>query len=106
MNSQADILYFSKPYIIFTSCLSDNGPHYHNSGVLCYLSEVNRAFNVTIKEYNNFEAGEGKSQLDSHFAHISHKIVQWVCLGNALESREQLAELIKVQYVQFMSYSM
>lgn len=106
MKSQADILYFSKPYVIFTSCLLDNGPHYHNSGVLFYLSEVNRAFNFTIKEYNNFEAGEGKSQLDSHFAHISHKIVRWVRLGNDLESGEQVAELIKVQYVHFMFYSM
>jgi len=49
-----------------------------------------------IKEYNNFEAGEGKSQLNSHFAHISHTIVRWVRLGNDLESGEQVAELIKV----------
>ena len=76
--------------------LSDNGPHYHNSGVLFYLTEVNKVFNITLKEYNNFEAGEGKSQLDSHFAHISHKIVRWVRMGNDLESGEQVADLIKV----------
>lgn len=74
----------------------DNGPHYHNSGVLFYLAEVNSVFNFTLKEYNNFEAGEGKSRLDSHFAHISHKIVRWVRLGNDLESGEQVADLIKV----------
>ena len=73
----------------------DNGPHYHN-GVLFYLAEVNSVFNFTLKEYNNFEAGEGKSRLDSHFAHISHKIVRWVRLGNDLESGEQVADLIKV----------
>jgi len=61
------------------------------------LPEVNRAFNFRIKEYNNFEAGEGKSQLHSHFARISHKIVRWVRLGNDLESGEQVAELIKVE---------
>lgn len=83
-------------YILITSCLLDNGPHYHNSGVIFYLTEVNSVFNITLKEYNNFEAGEGKSQLDSHFAHISHKIVRWVRLGNDLESGEQVAELIKV----------
>lgn len=82
--------------IMFTSSVLDNGPHYHNSGVLLYLSEVNRVFNITLKEYNFFEAGEGKSQLDSHFAHISHKIVRWVRLGKDLESGEQVAELIKV----------
>lgn len=63
---------------------------------------MNRVFNFTIKEYNNFEAGEGKSQLDSHFAHISHKIVQWVHLGNDLGSGQQGAELIKVQCGHFV----
>lgn len=83
-------------YVLYCLFVSDNGPHYHNSGVLCYLAEVNSVFNFTLKEYNNFEAGEGKSRLDSHFAHISHKIVQWVRLGNDLESGEQVADLIKV----------
>ena len=64
--------------------------------MLYYLSEVNQVFNITLKEYNNFEAGEGKSRLDSHFAHISHKIVRWVRIGNDLESGEQVAELLKV----------
>ena len=53
-------------------------------------------FNNPLKEYNNFEAGEGESRLDSHFAHISHKIVRWVRLGNGLESGVQVADLIKV----------
>ena len=53
-------------------------------------------FSFPLKEYNNFEAGEGESRLDSHFAHISHKIVRWVRLGNGLESGVQVADLIKV----------
>ena len=77
--------------------LSDNGPHYHNSGVLFYLMEVNKVFNITLKESNNFEASAGKSQLDSLFAHVSHKLsVAWVRMGNDLESGEQVADLIKV----------
>lgn len=83
-------------YFAFVFFDLDNGPHYHNSGVRCYLAEVNSVFNFTLKEYNNFEAGEGKSRLDSHFTHISHKIVRWVRLGNDLESGEQVADLIKV----------
>ena len=66
------------------------------------IVEVNRVFNITLKEYNNFEAGEGRSQLDSHFAHISHKIVRWVCMGNDLESGEQVADLIKVNNFVYM----
>ena len=59
-------------------------------------SEVRRAFQLTLVEYNNFEAGEGKSKLDTHFAHISHKIVRWVRVGNNLATGSQLGELIGV----------
>lgn len=76
---------------------SDNGPHYHNSAVLMYLAEVNTAFALKLVEYNNFEAGEGKTVLDTHFAHVSHKLVRWVRVGNDLESGEQLSDLLEVR---------
>ena len=47
-------------------------------------------------EYNNFEAGEGKTVLDTHVAHISDKIVRWVRVGNDLVSGVQLSDLIGV----------
>lgn len=75
---------------------TDNGPHYHNTAVLLYLAEVNRAFDVKLMEYNNFEAGEGKTVLDTHFAHVSHKIVRWVRVGNNLDTGEQLGNLLEV----------
>ena len=77
-------------------CHLDNGPHYHNTGFILYLAEVSQAFQLTLVEYNNFEAGEGKSKLDTHFAHISHKIVRWVRVGNNLETGSQLGDLIGV----------
>lgn len=92
---QTGTIYFSKLYPFITSSLLDNGPHYHNSAVILYLSEVNGVFNF-------IPSSEGKSQLDSHFAHISHKIVPWVRLGNDLESGQQGAELIKVQCGHFI----
>ena len=75
---------------------ADNGPHYHNTAVILYLAEVSKAFNLRLVEHNFFEAGEGKSVLDTHFAHISHKIICWVRVGNDLETGDQLAELIQV----------
>ena len=78
------------------SLVSDNGPHYHNTAFILYLAEVSRAFDLTLVSYNNFEAGERKSKLDTHFAHISHKIVRWVRVGNNLETGSQLGELIGV----------
>lgn len=64
--------------------------------MLLYLAEVNAAFNIKLLENNNFEAGEGKTVLDTHFAHVSHKIVRWVRVGNNLDSGEQLANLLEV----------
>ena len=64
--------------------------------MLLYLAEVNAALNIKLLEYNNFEAGEGKTVLDTHFAHVSHKIVRWVRVGNNLDSGEQLANLLEV----------
>ena len=75
---------------------TDNGPHYHNTALLLYLAEVNAIFNVTLLEYNNFEAREGKTVLDTHFTHVFHKTVRWVRVGNNLDSGEQLANLLEV----------
>ena len=74
----------------------DNGPHYNNPGFLLYLAKANQAFDLTLVECNNFEAGAGKSQLDMHFAHICHKIVHWVQVGNNLEPGNQFGEIIGV----------
>ena len=62
-----------------------------------YLAEVNTAFALKLVEYNNFEAGEGKTVLDTHFAHVSHKLVRWARVGNDLESGEQLSDLLEVR---------
>ena len=67
--------------------------------MLLYLAEVNLCFNINLVEYNNLEAGEGKTVLDTHFAHVSHKIVRWVRVDNDLDSGEQLANLLEVQCI-------
>ena len=62
---------------------------------------MNEVFNLNLLEYNNFEAGEGKTALDTHFAHISHKIVRYVRLGNDLETGEELGQLVQVNICVF-----
>ena len=85
-------------YLILWKSFShlDSGPHYHNTGFILYLAEVSQALQLTLVEYNNFEAGEEKSKLDTHFAHISHKIVWRVRVGNNLETGSQLGDLTGV----------
>ena len=62
---------------------------------------MNEVFNVNLLEYNNFEAGEGKTALDTHFAHISHKIVCYVRLGNDLETGEELGKCMQLYMFNF-----
>jgi len=59
-------------------------------------AEVNSSFNIKLLEHNNFEAGEGKTVLDTHVSHVSHKIVCWVHVGNHLDSGEQQANVLEV----------
>ena len=75
---------------------TDNGSHYHNTAVLAYVSKLNDVFNLNLLEYNNFEAGEAKTALDTHFALISHKIVCCVRLGNGLGTEEEPGQLVQV----------
>lgn len=57
---------------------------------------------MNLAEYNNFEVGEGKTALDTHFAHISHKIVGYVRVENDLETGEELGQIIQVNYVYYL----
>lgn len=56
---------------------------------------------MNLTEYNTFEAGEGKTAQDTHFAHISHKSVRYVWVGNDLETGEELGQLIQVNQYSF-----
>ncbi|KAJ7391258.1 hypothetical protein OS493_019389 [Desmophyllum pertusum] len=49
----------------------DNGPHYHNTGFLLYLAEVNDAFNLSLVEYNIFEADPLLSQCHATVAKVA-----------------------------------
>lgn len=61
-----------------------------------YLAEVNSIFLSKLVEYNHFETGVGKTVLDMHFVHVSHKLGRWVRVGNDLESGEQLQDLLEI----------
>ena len=71
--------------------------------MLLYPAEVNKAFSVKLMDYNQFEAGEGKTVLDTHFTHVSHKAVRWVSVGNDLDTREKLGNLLEVISTLYLS---
>ena len=82
---------------------SPNGPHHHYTTVLLYLAQVDKAFSVKLMEYNQFEAGKGKTVLDTHFTRVSHKTVRWVSVGNDLDTREKLGNLLEVISTLYLS---
>lgn len=64
-----------------------------------YLAEVNESFGINLVEYNNFEAGERKTVLDTHFVHVSQKIIHWMHVGNDLDWRAVNKSLGGMTYV-------
>ena len=82
---------------------SPNGPQHHYTTVLLYLVQVDKAFSVKLMEYNQFEAGKGKTVLDTHFTRVSHKTVRWVSVGNDLDTREKLGNLLEVISTLYLS---
>ena len=47
---------------------SDNGPHYHNTSIILWISRLREICDLTVERYSFFEAQKGKTSLDSHFA--------------------------------------
>ena len=60
---------------------------------------MNEVFNLNLFKIQQLWGkgkGKGKTALDTHFAHISHKIVRYVRLGNDLETGDELGQLVQV----------
>lgn len=63
---------------------SDNGPYYHNTSVILWLSRVSEVCNMNLERYSFFEAQKGKTSLDSHFATFKFALKRWMKKGNDL----------------------
>ena len=50
---------------------SDNGRHYHSSEVLAIVRNWHQWYNIDVRGWFFFEAGEAKSLVDSHHATVS-----------------------------------
>ena len=77
---------FSKRHKDITSIVmwSDNGPHYHNTSFILWLSRVSELCTMNLERYSFFEAQKGKTSLDSHFATFKFSLKGWMKKGNDL----------------------
>ena len=71
---------------------SDNGPHYHNTSVILWLTRLHEACSMHIERYLFFEAQKGKTSLDSHFATFKFAMKGWMKRGNDLLSSEDIVD--------------
>jgi hypothetical protein len=63
---------------------SDNGPHYHNTSIILWLSRASELWNMNIERYAFFESQKGKTSLDSHFATFKFALKSWMKKGDDL----------------------
>ncbi|RIB04743.1 hypothetical protein C2G38_2221482 [Gigaspora rosea] len=61
--------------------ISDNEPHYHNADLMMIMGRWKEWYNIHVRKWTFLEAGEAKTAIDSHYAHISHAINRHVRLG-------------------------
>jgi hypothetical protein len=54
----------------WSSIISDNGPHYHNSELMIIMSKWYEWYEIQIKKWIFLEAGEAKTAVDSHHAQV------------------------------------
>ena len=71
---------------------SDNGPHYHNTSVILWLTRLHEICLIHIERYSFFEAQKGKTSLDSHFATFKFAIKGWMKRGNDLLTSEDIVD--------------
>ena len=71
---------------------SDNGPHYHNTSIILWISRLREICDLTVERYSFFEAQKGKTSLDSHFATFKFSLKGWMKRGFDLLSSEDVVE--------------
>ncbi|XP_011270955.1 hypothetical protein, variant [Capsaspora owczarzaki ATCC 30864] len=75
------------PPINTASVVTDAGAHYVNSPFSVFLSsKMHTQASFDITDLWHFEAGEGKSRIDLHFAHVSAKFSEFMKGGNSINN--------------------
>ncbi|KJE98338.1 hypothetical protein CAOG_008309 [Capsaspora owczarzaki ATCC 30864] len=75
------------PPINTASVVTDAGAHYVNSPFSVFLSsKMHTQASFDITDLWHFEAGEGKSRIDLHFAHVSAKFSEFMKGGNSIHN--------------------
>ena len=78
------------PDVITMKIWSDNGPHYKNTSLVLWLSNMKELANIELTDCNNFEPQEGKTKLDSHYATLKFALKSYVKERHDLTSADDI----------------
>lgn len=77
------------PNISKVSLWSDNGPHYHNTSFILWLTRLHEICPMRLEKYSFFEAHKGKTALDAHFATFKFVLKGWM-------KEEMMFKIVKI----------
>jgi len=83
------------PSISTAEIWCDNAPNYHNAELSRFLPRILQMSNITLQRVSFFEAGEGKSLLDRHFAIVRHSIREKIKMGQSFERVEDVIDAVR-----------
>jgi hypothetical protein len=74
---------------------ADNATCYHNSLIVRLAPLIFSRSGITLLSLRYFEAGEGKSIVDRHFASVRHAVVNYVKNGHIFDSSTAIEKVLK-----------
>lgn len=83
------------PQITTLEIWTDNASNYHNTELLRFCPLIFRSASLNLQKFRFFEAGEGKSLLDRHFATVRHGILRRLINGNPFEGIDDIRAILQ-----------
>jgi len=88
-------LSINMPHLISVEIWCDNATCYHNSEFSRFAPLIFQQNGLLLRSMRFFEAGEGKSLLDRHFATVRHSVLERITSGHSFESLIDIREVLE-----------
>jgi len=83
------------PHVVSVEVWCDNAATYHNAEIARFSPLIFHCQNIELRSIRFFEAGEGKSLLDRHFATVRHGILDRLASGLPFDRLTHVSEVLR-----------
>ena len=83
------------PHVVSVEAWCDNAATYHNAEIARFSPLIFHCQNIELQSIRFFEAGEGKSLLDRHFATVRHGILDRLASGLPFDRLTHVSEVLR-----------